>query len=336
MSIRIVKPGLLTSLQDLGRYGFQKYGVIVSGAMDTVAHRIANMLVGNKEYEAALEMTMLGPTLLIEHDTLIAITGSDMSPSLNGESIPMWRPVLVKGGSLLQLGACRTGCRSYLAVAGGFEIPEILGSKSTYLRAGLGGYQGRALQAGDDLALVEPSGLLACYKEQFSELMGSSRFVSTGWYTGRDYGPKDTQVNSVRVTKGSHFEYFDAESQALLFREEFRVGTQSDRMGYRLSGPKLSLAEPLELISESVILGTVQVPPDGNLIILLADRQTAGGYPRIAHIAMVDIPLVAQLQPGRSIRLVEISIQEAENLYIARERHLRQMKAAIQLKWNWK
>lgn len=331
MSFKVVKPGLLTSLQDLGRFGFQKYGVIVSGAMDPVALRLANLLVGNDEGEAALELTLVGPSLLVEQDTLLAVTGGDMSPKLNGEPMPMWRPVYVKGGSELQFGACKVGCRSYLAVAGGYNVPEVMGSKSTYLRAAIGGYQGRALAKGDVLGFNPASKLSAEYVDQWAQKSKpeSSAFVSTVWYTGRGFHPNEERDAVIRVTRGTQFEYFDSSSQRRFFEQAFQVATQSDRMGYRLSGPELSLAEPLEMISESVILGTVQVPPDGNPIILLADRQTAGGYPRIAQVAAVDIPAVAQVKPGKRIRFREISISDAEKLYIQREQQIQQMKAGI-------
>ena len=149
MSMRVIKPGLLTSIQDLGRKGFQQHGVIVSGAMDPYSLRIANMLVGNEEGEAALEITLLGPTLIIEKDCLIAITGGNLSPTINGEAVPMWRPIFVKKGAVLAFCGCQSGCRAYLSVAGGYSIPSIMNSKSTYLRAGMGGYKGRALQVDD-------------------------------------------------------------------------------------------------------------------------------------------------------------------------------------------
>ncbi|MUG65679.1 5-oxoprolinase/urea amidolyase family protein [Paenibacillus campinasensis] len=333
MSFKVVKPGLLTSLQDLGRYGYQKYGVIVSGAMDPVSLRLANLLVGNDEDEAALELTLVGPSLIVEQDALLAVTGGDMSPKVNGQPLPMWRPVYVRKGSHLQFGACKAGSRAYVAVAGGYDVPVVMGSKSTYLRAGIGGYQGRALAEGDVIAWKASAGRAAEYREQWArKLEGvSSDYISTDWHTGRGFHPHEGGDAVIRVTRGSQFEYFAPGSRQQFYEKSFQVSTQSDRMGYRLTGPELTLAEPLEMISEAVIPGTVQVPPDGNPIILMADRQTAGGYPRIAQVAVVDIPVVAQIKPGRRLRFREITVNEAEKLYIQREQQIQQMKAGILL-----
>jgi len=334
MSITVLRPGLLTSIQDLGRYGYQKYGVIVSGGMDSYALRLANLLVGNEEGEALLEMTLMGPWLLVEKDILIAITGGDLSPTINGESIPMWRPVYIKGGSILQFGACMSGCRSYLAVAGGYEIPEVMGSKSTYLRAGIGGFQGRALVQGDSIELRAPQEISFRLVESLKKRLLSHSFISTSWHIKKPLMTRNSKQSTVRVTTGSQFEYFTPESKKQLFQCPFRVTTQSDRMGYRLSGPVLQLEEPLEMVSEAVALGTIQVPPDGNPILLLADRQTVGGYPKIAQAATVDVSIVAQIKPGGLILFQEISLAEAEQLYVARETEIENLGIAIQLKMS--
>lgn len=332
MSMKVVRPGLLTSIQDLGRYGFQKHGVIVSGAMDAYSLRIANLLVGNEEGEAGLEMTLMGPSLILEQDTLLAITGGDLSPTLDEAPVPMWRPVYAKRGSVLQFGACKTGCRAYLAVAGGYNIPEVMGSKSTYLRAGIGGFQGRALKEGDILEFRDPGEQSARVMQELAARGGNGQAASTSWYTGRGHIRQASGHVTVRVMRGSQFDRFDAESRKQFLGEPFQVTPQSDRMGYRLSGPTLKLEEPLEMISEAVTLGTVQVPPDGNPIILLADRQTAGGYPRIAQVAAVDIPVIAQMKPGQKLAFQEITLEEAEQLYIAREKDIQSLKIGINLK----
>ncbi|HJV44485.1 MAG TPA: biotin-dependent carboxyltransferase family protein [Bacillota bacterium] len=332
MSMKVLKPGLLTSIQDLGRYGYQKHGVIVSGAMDSYSLRIANLLVGNEEDEAALEITLMGPTLRIEQDSLLAITGGDLSPTVDGKSIPMWRPVYVKSGSVIQFGACKLGCRSYLAVAGGYDVPEVMGSRSTYLRAGVGGYQGRALKEGDQLSYKFPFELSIQVMQNLIREISSSSFFSTSWSVGREYIPQDSLLIKVRVMRGSQFEQFTVDSRNQFFSSPFQVTPQSDRMGYRLSGPILELAEPLEMISEAVSLGTIQVPSDGNPIILLADRQTVGGYPRIAQVIQVDIPVIAQMKPGSKILFQEISLDEAEELYFEKERSIQDLKAGIRLR----
>ncbi|MCC5467386.1 biotin-dependent carboxyltransferase family protein [Pelosinus baikalensis] len=333
MSIKVLQPGLLTSMQDLGRYGYQKHGVIVSGAMDTYSLRIANILVGNQEGEGALEMALLGPSLEIEKDSLLAITGGNLSPTINGKVVPMWRPVYVKAGSILQFGVCKSGCRSYLAIAGGYDLLEVMGSKSTYLRAGIGGFQGRALQRGDVVAVKSLHGASLEQMEYFKRKNLSESFVPSSWYAGRPPIPQDLRLTTIRMTRGLQFEYFTVESKRQLLNAPFQVAAQSDRMGYRLSGVNLQLESPLEMISEAVALGTVQVPPDGNPIILLADRQTVGGYPKIGQVAIVDVPILAQVRPGATIQFQEITLEEAERLYIARENYIQELKTAIQLKF---
>ncbi|MFB5677404.1 biotin-dependent carboxyltransferase family protein [Paenibacillus terreus] len=332
MSLEVMRPGMLTSIQDLGRYGYQKHGVIVSGAMDTYALRAANLLVGNKEGEAALEMTLTGPSLKAGQDLLVAITGGDLSPIVDGQPVPMWRPVLLKAGSVLQLGGAKSGCRAYLAVAGGYAVPKVMGSKSTYLRAGLGGFQGRALQTGDVLEVLPPQEASLRIMRKLEPAPGSS-FGSVKW-SARERGiPGQGRWVTVRALRGSEYDHFDESSRQSLWEEPLLVTPQSDRMGYRLSGPVFKLRQPFEMISEAVTLGTVQVPPDGNPIILLADRQTAGGYPRIAQIAAADVPFIAQLKPGQRLKLREITREEAERLYLEREEEIHALKTSVNMRF---
>lgn len=332
MSVKVLRPGLLTTVQDLGRYGYQKHGVIVSGAMDSRSMRLANLLVGNPEGEAVLEMTLLGPTLRLTRDTLLAITGGDLSPEIEGEKLPMRKPVWVKGGSVLKFGACRSGYRAYLAFAGGLDIPEVMGSKSTYLRAGIGGYQGRALKEGDEIGVKTPTGQSLTWLKKVPDNPSGCSFASTSWFIAGESIPKGSKPVRIRATKGSQFENFTKDSQAQFFSDTFKLSAQSDRMGYRLSGLAMNLTQKLEMISEAVALGTVQVPPDGNPIILLADRQTVGGYPRIAQVAVADIPLIAQLKPGDFIQFEEIALTEAEQLYREKEKFIQEVKTAIKLR----
>lgn len=325
--LKILKGGMLTSVQDLGRYGFQKYGVIASGVMDPFAHRIANLLVGNHENAATLEISLTGPSIEFEADAVIALCGGDLSPQLDGKECRMWRILAVKKGSVLSFGAPKKGCRTYLAAAGGIAVPDVMHSKSTYLRAAIGGFQGRALKAGDRVPLnaVNPKRAAALLKAANS---------AQEWQI-----PAIRYFNEpiVRIMKGRQFDLFDADSQAQIFTGSFTVGAHSDRMGYRLEGAPLALSEAAQLISEPVVFGSIQVPPDGKPIVLMADRQTTGGYPKIGQVASIDLPLISQLNPGDRIRFKEISLEEAQKRMIAQEQQIRQMKIGIDLKMEeWK
>ncbi len=332
MSIEILSSGLLTSIQDLGRYGFRKYGVIVSGAMDPLAHRIANMLVGNEDSAATLEITLIGPKILIKDDSLISICGGNLSPQINNCNAPMWRPIYVKAGSTLSFGKCLCGTRSYIAFSGSFNVKEAMGSKSTYLRAELGGFHGRQLKQGDILDVNKPSSKGIRIISKLLDYTNLNIFYSTNWFVGGPLVPNYRNCPTIRVLKGTQFKYFNEESQKNFFNNKFTITPESDRMGYRLKGMNLKLEVPLEMISEAVSLGTIQVPPDGNPIMLLADRQTTGGYPKIAEIITVDIPLAAQLKPGDTVMFTEISINEAQNLYIERENNVIFLKTFFKLK----
>lgn len=333
MSIEVLTPGLMTSLQDLGRYGYQKHGVIVSGAMDTYALRIANLLTGNSEGEAALEITLVGPKLKVEKGTLLAITGGNLSPVIEGKPVPMWRPVYITHDSILEFGACKSGCRTYLAVAGGYDVPAVMGSKSTYIRAGIGGFAGRTLKSGDRLKRGPLSEQALQITKHLIKRSSDEYFIAPAWYAGHGYIPEaPVKPVTVRMMKGRQFDFFTEDSKERLLRQPFTITTQSDRMGYRLSGEQLNLSEPLELISEAVALGTVQVPPDGNPIILLADRQTAGGYPKIGQLALVDVLKIAQAKPGSSLLFEEVTVEEAEQLYLTKEKEIETVKTALRLK----
>ncbi|TWT02517.1 biotin-dependent carboxyltransferase family protein [Planomicrobium sp. CPCC 101079] len=325
--LKIIKSGLQTTVQDLGRYGFQKYGVIASGAMDPYAHRLANLLVGNEENAPTLEITLVGPVIQFERDLFIALCGGELSPKIDGQKVDAWRPLAVRKGSQLTFGAPKTGCRCYLAVSGGISVPEVMNSRSTYLRAEIGGYQGRALKAND---LVEinptPAWQLAAFDKALSK--------ESDWQVP---APHYSMEPVVRIMRGRQYELFNEESQSTIFTDFFSVSSNSDRMGYRLEGATLSLKEPGELISEAVAFGSIQVPADGNPIVLLADRQTTGGYPKIGQVASIDLPLISQLKPGDRLRFQEISLKEAQRLWTEQEQRIRQLKISIQLKWEeWK
>ncbi|WP_242927676.1 biotin-dependent carboxyltransferase family protein [Pontibacter vulgaris] len=326
MPLEILKPGLLSTIQDLGRYGYQKDGIIVSGAMDVVAHRIANILVGSPEDAATIEATLIGPTLRFTTPALIAITGGNLSPEINGEAMGMWRPVYAAAGSILSFQKPVTGCRTYVAVAGGFAIPEVLKSQSTYLRAGLGGYQGRALQTGDLIPLNEPADTIP---EELKLQQNHTSFTQTTWALAPQLYYTSEEQPTIRAVHGPEYDLFSETSKTDIWEKEFQVTMQSDRMGYRLSGATLALSEPAELISSAVTFGTIQVPAEGNPIILMADHQTTGGYPRIAQVITADLPKLAQVQPGKIIRFQEVTLEQAQQLYIQQELNIQKIKWAV-------
>ncbi|WCK54435.1 biotin-dependent carboxyltransferase family protein [Aneurinibacillus sp. Ricciae_BoGa-3] len=330
MQITVLRPGLLTTLQDGGRNGLQKYGVIMSGAMDSFALRMANLLVGNEENEAVLEITLVGPQLRFDTDGFISICGSSLSPEIDGEPVPEWRPVYVRAGSSLIFKQCRAGCRTYLAAAGGFHAEKVLGSRSTYLRAGIGGYNGRALQKDDVLVTDAPSEQSEARMEPIKGQCSAS-FSSVNWSIGRELMPDYRENPVVRVVRGAQAELFTEQSRHAFYSEPFAVQTQSDRMGYRLKGEVLELAQQQELISEAVCRGTIQVPPEGQPILLMADCQTTGGYPKIGQVISVDLPVVAQVKPGETISFKEVSLEEAQRLLLQREQDIEKVKHGIYL-----
>ncbi|MEB3101079.1 biotin-dependent carboxyltransferase family protein [Ferviditalea candida] len=332
MSLIIHHPGLLTTVQDAGRQGFLQYGVTESGAMDTYALRIANLLAGNSERAAALELTLNGGSFEFAEDMLIAVCGADMSAAIGSVAVPMWKPVFVRKGSVMSFGRAVSGCRTYLAAAGGLDVTEVMGSAGTYLRGGFGGYGGRALQKGDHLRTGAKSDWSLRQIAQLSGRCGEREFAAAAWSAGSIQVVSYLYQPFVRAMRGHEFDLFKAESRELFFDGIFRVESPSDRMGYLLSGERLSLTAPQEAISEAVAFGTVQVPPSGSPIVLMADHPTTGGYPRIAQAAFVDLPVLAQTKPGESVRFREITLAEAQRLYAVKEMEIRQLREAISLK----
>ncbi len=295
MEVIVHRVGMLTTVQDLGRSGHRAAGVPLAGAMDPFALRVANLLVGNPENAPALEFTLRGPELEFSADTIVALGGGDF-----GAGAP-WQPIEVAAGMRLKFANAKTGCRGYLAIAGGFEIARVLGSASTYARAALGGHEGRALRDGDVL-----------------HAPGLDRHVVGRWHIDERILPSYSLRPTVRVVRGAQGGEFGEE----FFAAAFSVSPKSDRMGMRLTGPALARTSTAELVSRTVVPGTIQVPPDGQPIVLMADAQTIGGYPQIAHVTCVDLPLVAQLRPGDTLRFREVPLAEAHELTIARERRL--------------
>ena len=310
MSIAVIKPGLQSSFQDRGRYGYQHLGVPVSGAMDTRAHRLANLLAGNTGDQASLEITLNGPTLQFDDTACIAISGALLSPAINDQPVPNNRPLIVRRGDTLRFGEPQHGLRAYLAVYGGFDIDSVMDSQSTYLRGQLGGWQGRSLQKGDVIPLRTP--LHYGQSDALAQRLWEMRI-----YLPAILGP--ARRDTVRVMRGQHAALFTDTAIDAFFKKSFRIQAQSDRMGYRLEGPALSMKTPRQLLSEATSFGTIQVPASGQPIILMADRQTTGGYAKLAHICTVDLTIVAQRAPGEWLGFREISVAIAQQLDSQRE-----------------
>jgi len=319
MTITILKPGLLTTVQDLGRFGSQQYGVIVSGAMDSLSYRIGNMLLG-QTHEAALEITLLGPTISFQSNTVIALTGANFNPLLDGVPCPMWRPVPVNAGSILKMQSSQIGARGYICIKGGIQVEPVLGSRSTYLRAQLGGFQGRALMRGDVLSISSIN------NDTFHEQWPTTSSVD---YT--QFLIFSNEI-TVRIIPGTEYDEFTEDSKQTLVSTPFTITKEADRMGYRLHNDHCELVKnrSFDLLSEAVTFGTVQVPPNGQPIILMADRQTTGGYPKIAQVISADLPKLAQLQPFSHIRFEMVSLAEAQQLFIEQEKKLKLLKTSIQ------
>lgn len=310
--MRIVDGGLLTTVQDLGRHGYQKIGVTPSGAMDAFSLRIANILVDNPEDAAALEITLRGPVVEFTSNALIALCGANLSPKISDVDIPPFRAVVVRRGAVLTFGRALSGCRAYLAVAGGIDVPLLMGSRSTHLRAKIGGHEGRALQAGDVLPTGTASPLATKTIEQALEVDDPLPFALSRRYIEEDDQRLASTPRPIRCVQGPHFGVLNDTDKGSFFADPFEVSTEADRMGYRLVGPRLSSAQGTELISSAVTMGAVQVPPGGEPIVLMADRQTTGGYPVIAQVITADLPLVAQMKPGDELTFAEVSIDDAQ------------------------
>jgi len=308
----VVQPGLLTTVQDKGRHGYQQYGVPVSGAMDSYALMVANLLVGNGEGDACLEITVLGPRLRILGDTVVSITGADLSPAVNNNPIPMWEAVKVCSGDTISFGHPKGGCRSYLAVAGGIDVPEVMGSRSTYVKSRLGGLEGRPLRSGDRLRA------------------GETRVEISAKKLLPQYIPEYKAENELRVILGPQDDYFTERGIQTFLHSEYVISIQADRMGYRLEGPPIEHKAGADIISDGVLLGAVQVPGDGLPIILLADRQTTGGYVKIATVSTVDLSKLAQAEPGDRVRFLQVTEEEAYQLLREYDRTIDALKQHMQ------
>ncbi|MBD3308090.1 5-oxoprolinase/urea amidolyase family protein [candidate division KSB3 bacterium] len=307
-AILVKQPGMLTTIQDLGRWGFAHIGMPVAGVMDDYAARVGNLLLGNAEDAPVLEITLTGPVLVFAESTYFVITGGDLQPQLNTQPLQSWRVYRAEPGDTLSFAGILQGCRAYLAVAGGFIGQRVMSSASTYLRGKLGGYAGRALRTGDTLNTAS----------------SAEYIVPEGLTLPAEYYPHYRE--SLRVVLGPQDDAFTPKGVATFLSAEYTVTPDADRMGYRLDGPAIEHKGRADIISDGIALGAVQVPAHGTPIIMLADHQTTGGYPKIANVITVDIPSIAQKKPGDTIKFEAVSIETAQHLYREREEMFAQIR----------
>ena len=313
MSITVLNPGLLTTVQDQGRIGYQQFGVSVSGVMDPRSASLANILVGNDEKEAVLECTMMGPHLQFNQANCIAITGGDLMPTLDGKPIPNYTAVKVEAGQVLKFTMPKTGCRAFIAFAGGLDIPEVMGSRSTYMKAKIGGVEGRKLAKDDVIGFRAPKAELK--NMNFRSM--ASEFVPRKEYT-------------VRVVLGPQDDYFtDAGIQTFL-SEVYSVTAEFDRMGCRLEGAVIQHKDGGDIISDGIAFGAIQVPSSGNPIIMLGDRQTTGGYTKIANVISADFRILAQLKQGDKVRFEKVSVKAAQDALLTQRAALKTIRNALE------
>lgn len=320
MSITIIKPGLFDTIQDLGRNGFACRGVNPGGVMDRFAARLANALAGNPEGEAVLEIHFPGPQILFEKDALISLTGACFQPTINDEPIAGWQPLFVKKNTVLQFTGKAWGSRVYLSVRGGFCASKWLDSASTHIKAGLGGYNGRKLERGDRLLFQQP----VCNIDRHIKPEANHRALPWRPCTEKTYG----NLHDIFFTQGSEWNQLPGHSKEAVQSQPFYLSSMSDRMGYRLRGIPLEAGCEEELVSSAVHYGTMQLLPGGELIVLMADHQTTGGYPKIGHVISAHLPKLAQLSTGDPVRFYPASIEEAETFLFSQEKDISIMQRA--------
>lgn len=311
--IQVQSPGMFTTVQDLGRYGYGPLGVSPSGAADPIALRLGNLLAGNPETGAALEMTLLGGTFLFTEDAVIAVTGSDFAPTLDGNPLPLWTSCKIRPGQTLKLGPTQSGARCYLCVRGGIAVKPFLGSASTHILSRLGGLEGRALRKGD---------VLHVHEMPAAKFNGQRRFAP-------EVAARFGRRSVLRTTVGPQTDLFSSDAIDAFYKSRYRVTEQSNRMGLRLEGAALETPHSGQMISEGVSLGAVQVPAGGQPIILFVEQQTTGGYPKIANIVSADLPGVGQLRPGNEIQFELVGPEAARKLIVEQEQFLQKLASSL-------
>jgi len=295
-ALAVLEPGLFTTIQDLGRPGYLRYGIPPSGPVDREAFVLSNRLVGNPDLAAGLECTLIGPRLEVRTACLVAVTGAEMPVVVNERQAPSWAAMRLKAGDTLKLGAARRGVRAYLAVSGGIEVPPALGSRSTYVRGRLGGLEGRPLKKGDLLPIGHPEGSLD---------------AAEGCRVRAEFIPAYSEAPEVRIVLGPQADRFTPEGIAAFLEWPYEMLPQSDRMGARLRGPRIAHTQGHDIISDGIPLGGIQVVGDGQPIVLLVDRQSTGGYTKIATVCSFDIGRVGQVRPGERLRFRSVSVDQA-------------------------
>lgn len=322
MNLRIIKAGVQDTIQDMGRIGWQHLGINPGGAMDKVAAAMANILVGNAPREAVIEMNFPASEFFFEQPALVAVSGADFSMHVNGEEIASDHPVLLSKFSILQFHRINKGARAYLAVHGGFDLQGWLNSCSTHLKAAMGGFQGRALEKDDEIPMR--------LRKELCPMISNKEYIVLPWKTEPELPESDPAT--FFILPGNEWERLEGQSKNILVDHSFVITHQSDRMGYQLKGEKLMTNQQEEVVSSAVNFGTLQLLPDGQLIVLMADHQTAGGYPRVAHVISAHHSRLAQMKPGQMIRFQFTDIQVAEDLLLRQQKHLLQLQNACHLK----
>jgi antagonist of KipI len=327
MNIIVRSAGFLTSVQDLGRTGFRQSGVSVGGALDSHALRVANALVGNDDNAAGIEATLGEVRLQFDDKRVVAWCGGAFAVRIGEAELPPGHAGFVERGDELTMTAPDTGGRAWLAISDGIDVPLILGSRSTDLRGSFGGHEGRALQNGDELALGVKERSRGCGTDEERR-----RFQTAApWGAPATWATTGNRNALVRIVRGTDWDRFTTEGQETLVTNSFSVTPDSDRMGARLDGPELERIDATDLLSEAVAPGTLQVPPNGKPILLLGDCQTIGGYPKIAHVITVDLPIAAQLWPGDPVRFHEVSLAEAQDFLREREEDFARFRVGLSL-----
>lgn len=313
-TLEILSPGIMTTVQDFGRYGYGRFGVAPSGALDSFSMRVANLLVGNREDQAGLETMLMGPGIKFLTEVVIAVTGGDLQPKKNKQPIEMWRSQTFKKNDLLSFGNAVCGFRAYIAVAGGIGVPRVMGSRSTNLPSGFGGHEGRNLKKDDILVCDEPRGPM----------------IEPGSFFNPEWIPQYSDKWKIRVVLGPQDDHFPDDSRDAFSESTYTMSQDSDRTGIRLEGPEIRCKPNVEasIVSEGVIAGSIQIPGDGKPIIILGETVT-GGYRKIATVISADLPLLGQIKPGDGIQFEAVSLAGAHLALLEMEERINDFKRKI-------